>query len=98
MNVSVLVRMMPPRWRRLTEFLAEALVGALAVFMVIWGIKLVAATWHQSIADFPLLSVGLTYLPIPIGGAVTLLFVIERILIGRPPQIEEAAAGAGAHS
>jgi TRAP-type C4-dicarboxylate transport system permease small subunit len=98
MSVSVLVRMMPPRWRRLTELLAEALVGALAVFMVIWGIKLVEATWHQSIADFPLLSVGLTYLPIPIGGAVTLLFVVERILIGRPPQSEEAAASVGAHS
>jgi TRAP-type C4-dicarboxylate transport system permease small subunit len=98
MNVGVLVRMMSPRWRRLTELFAEALVGALAVFMVIYGAKLVAATWHQSIADFPLLSVGLTYLPIPIGGAVTLLFVVERMLIGRPPQTEEAAATAGAHS
>jgi hypothetical protein len=30
------------------------------------------------------LSVGVTYLPIPIGGIVTLLFVIERLLIGQP--------------
>jgi len=29
------------------------------------------------------LSVGVTYLPIPIGGIVTLLFVIERLLIGK---------------
>jgi TRAP-type C4-dicarboxylate transport system permease small subunit len=94
MNVGVLVRMMSARWRRLTELLAEALVGALAGFMVIYGIKLVEATWHQSIADFPLLSVGLTYLPIPVGGAVTLLFVLERVLIGRPPQADHAAAGA----
>jgi TRAP-type C4-dicarboxylate transport system permease small subunit len=84
MSVSVLVRMMSERWRRPTEFLAEALVAALAVFMVIWGGKLVAATWHQAIADFPSLSVGVTYLPIPIGGAVTFLFVLERVLIGRP--------------
>ena len=81
----------------MTELLAESLVGALAVFMAIWGAKLVAATWHQSIADFPLLSVGLTYLPIPIGGAVTLLFVVERMLIGRPPQAAEGAAAVGAH-
>ncbi len=97
MNVGVLVRMMSPLWRRLTELLAESLVGALAVFMAIWGAKLVAATWHQSIADFPLLSVGLTYLPIPIGGVVTLLFVVERILIGRPPQAAEGTAAVGAH-
>lgn len=42
-------------------------------------------TWHQSIAEFPELSVGVTYLPIPIGGAITLLFVAERLLIGPPP-------------
>jgi TRAP-type C4-dicarboxylate transport system permease small subunit len=53
---------------------------------MIWGTRLVAATWHQSIAEFPALSVGLTYLPIPIGGAITLLFVAERVLIGRPPE------------
>ena len=94
MNVGVLVRMMSPPWRRLTELLAEALVGALACFMVIYGAKLVEATWYQSISDFPLLSVGLTYLPIPIAGAITLLFVLERVLIGRPPQPDHAAAGA----
>jgi TRAP-type C4-dicarboxylate transport system permease small subunit len=44
----------------------------------------VATTWHQSIAEFPALSVGLTYLPIPVGGAITLLLVAERLLIGRP--------------
>ena len=50
------------------------------------GIKLVDATWDNTIADFPFLSVGVTYLPIPIGGAILLLFVIERVLIGPPPE------------
>jgi TRAP-type C4-dicarboxylate transport system permease small subunit len=85
MSVSVFVRMMSGRWKRAAELLAEALVAALAVFMVVYGRGLCAATWYQSIADFPWLSVGVTYLPIPLGGAVTLLFVIERVLIGRPP-------------
>jgi TRAP-type C4-dicarboxylate transport system permease small subunit len=93
MSVSVLVRMMPPGWRSVTELLAESLVAALAVFMVIYGTKLVEATWSNTIADFPALSVGLTYLPIPIGGVVTFLFVLERMLIGRPPQ----PAGASPH-
>ncbi len=85
MNVTVLVRLLPRRWRRAAELCAEAAMALISSFMVFWGGKLVAATWHQSIADFPSLSVGVTYLPIPIGGAITFLFVLERVMIGRPP-------------
>jgi TRAP-type C4-dicarboxylate transport system permease small subunit len=49
------------------------------LFMLWYGIKLVETTWNQSIAEFPGLSVGVAYLPIPIGGAITMLFVIERL-------------------
>jgi TRAP-type C4-dicarboxylate transport system permease small subunit len=45
----------------------------------------VEVTWHNTIADFPFLSVGITYLPIPIGGACLLLFIIERVFLGAPP-------------
>ncbi len=86
MRVSILVRALPRPWQRLVEPLAEMLTALLSLFMVIWGTRLVEATWHQSIAEFPALSVGVTYLPIPIGGAITLLFVAERLLIGPPPQ------------
>ena len=37
-------------------------------------------TWHQSIAEFPVVSVGVSYLPVPIAGAITVLFIIERFL------------------
>jgi TRAP-type C4-dicarboxylate transport system permease small subunit len=84
MNVSFFADMLPAGPRRVVAFLVEALMGLFAVFMVIWGAKLVAATWDNSIADFPFLSVGVTYLPIPIGGALLLLFVIERVTIGPP--------------
>jgi TRAP-type C4-dicarboxylate transport system permease small subunit len=86
MSVSVLVRAMSRPLRKMTEALAEVLVALVSLFMAIWGIRLVAATWHQSIAEFPALSVGVTYLPIPIGGAITLLFVVERLVIGPPSQ------------
>jgi TRAP-type C4-dicarboxylate transport system permease small subunit len=92
MSVSVLVRAMSRPWRRLVEPLGEALVALVSLFMVIWGARLVGTTWHQSIAEFPALSVGVTYLPIPIGGAITLLFVVERLLIG-PPRAAEADGG-----
>jgi TRAP-type C4-dicarboxylate transport system permease small subunit len=53
------------------------------LFMLWYGIKLVQITWYQSIAEFPLVSTGVSYLPIPIGGAITVLFVIERLLTGK---------------
>jgi len=92
MNVSFFAAMLPPTLRRWTELIAELLVGAMALFMLCYGAKLVDATWYNTIADFPSLSVGVTYLPIPIGGAFLLLFVIERVILGMPPDPEHANA------
>ena len=78
--------------RTVLGWLIELCMLATNLFMLWWGSKLVAATWHQSIAEFPLVSVGLTYLPIPVGGALTALFVIERLLTGRFFAEPEAAA------
>ena len=94
MRVSFFVSLLPERLQCAAALLVELLMGLVALFMVDWGIKLVAATWHNSIADFPDLSVGVTYLPIPLGGAVLLLFIIERLAIGPPstPAVEREAA------
>ncbi len=95
MRVMFFIGFMPPLARRLCDFLAEGLVALVALFMANWGYGLCAATWFSSIDEFPWLSVGVTYLPIPLGGIVTLLFVIERLTIGAPPQrlpAHEAAA------
>ena len=92
MNVSFLVTLLPPRLRIATELVAELLVAVMALFMMVYGTKLVEATWYNSIADFPSLSVGVTYLPIPIGGAFLLLFVIERVVFGMPPDPDGADA------
>ena len=69
MNVSFFAAMLPPRWRHWAGLLVELLVGSLSLFMLVYGAKLVEATWFNSIDEFPELSVGLTYLPIPLGGA-----------------------------
>ena len=86
MNVSFFVAMLPDRLRQIADFVAELLVALFALFMVIWGTKLVETTWDNTIADFPFLSVGVTYLPIPIGGVLLLLFVIEHVTIGPPSE------------
>jgi len=88
MRVSVLRDRLPVGPQRAVDLVAEGLMALISVFMIVWGGRLVLATWHQVIAEFPFLSVGITYLPIPLGGAVTLLFVVERLLIGPPPQTD----------
>lgn len=85
MNVSFFVKLMPAFWQRFFDALAEVAMVAMSIFMTVWGAKLVVTTWNNSIADFPDLSVGVTYLPIPLGGAVLFLFVVERMLCGAPP-------------
>ena len=84
MNVSFFVMLLPTPLRIAASVLAELLVATMALFMAIYGEKLVDATWYNTIADFPSLSVGVTYLPIPLGGAILLLFVAERLFIGMP--------------
>jgi len=58
----------------------ETAMLAINLFMLVWGIKLVQTTWYQSIPEFPVISAGMAYLPIPISGAITSLFVVERLL------------------
>ena len=84
MRVTFVRDRMPPLAQRLADVVAELLMAAVGLFMMNWGYGLCETTWNQSIAEFPSLSVGVTYLPIPIGGLCLLLFVIERLLIGAP--------------
>jgi TRAP-type C4-dicarboxylate transport system permease small subunit len=94
MRMSFFVSLLSPRLQQVTALLVELLMALIALFMVIWGTKLVEATWQNSVADFPALSVGVTYLPIPLGGAILLLFVIERLAIGSPEAASHAASAA----
>jgi TRAP-type C4-dicarboxylate transport system permease small subunit len=86
MNVSFFADKLPGRFRIMLDIAVQLLMALIAVFMIVWGTRLVEVTWHNSIADFPFLSVGVTYLPIPVGGVFLLLFVIERIFLGLPPE------------
>jgi TRAP-type C4-dicarboxylate transport system permease small subunit len=86
MNMTVGTNLLPPRFRVHAAVISELLMGVIALFMVIWGMKLVNATWGNSVDEFPFLSVGITYLPVPLSGAMMFLFVLERLIIGPPPQ------------
>ncbi|NNM73360.1 TRAP transporter small permease [Enterovirga aerilata] len=72
----------------------ELCMAATNVFMLWWGISLVQTTWYQTIGEFPVVTVGMSYLPVPIAGLLTLLFVIERLWTGAlfPAEPEDATA------
>jgi TRAP-type C4-dicarboxylate transport system permease small subunit len=57
-----------------------------ALFMLGYGVRLCLITWHQTMAEFPDLKQGIVYMPIPLAGFLTLLFLIERIWVGDPPK------------
>lgn len=86
MNMTVGTDLLPPRLRAVSAVVSELLMGTMALFMLVWGMKLVLATWANSVDEFPWLSVGITYLPIAISGAMMFLFVVERLTIGAPPR------------
>jgi len=85
MNVSYFADQLTARFRSPLDLVVQLLMALIAIFMIVWGEQMVEVTWHNTIADFPFLSVGVTYLPIPVGGVCLLLFIIERILLGAPP-------------
>ncbi|MCC7276069.1 MAG: TRAP transporter small permease [Alphaproteobacteria bacterium] len=76
---------LPPLGQHILAIVVDLALAALSAFMVIYGFELVMTTWNQVIAEFPFLSVGITYLPCPVGGLITLLFIVERLWLGPPP-------------
>lgn len=84
--VGTLLNMVDAPNRKRLQRTGNVGMGIIGLFMVKWGILLVQTVWQNSIGEFPGLSVGVTYLPIPIAGVITVLFCIERLWLGQPPE------------
>ena len=80
--VQMLTQQLPPPLRRAVGLLADAIMLVVCAFIVLWGTRLCVETWNQSISELSWLPVGVTYAALPIGGAATLVFVIERMIYG----------------
>lgn len=102
MNVSYFADQLPARFRPLLDLIVELLMALIAIFMIVWGGSLVEVTWHNTIADFPFLSVGVTYLPIPIGGVCLLLSAFflgrRRTRCLKTPKLRHSTDPAGANA
>lgn len=78
--LDTLTRRLPAAAARGLDLLILALMAGISVFMVWYGASLVQKTFFQSYPEFQYIRVGAVYTAIPMGGLITLLFVIERAL------------------
>jgi TRAP-type C4-dicarboxylate transport system permease small subunit len=82
-GVQIVPAMLKGRARTACLWLIELCMAGTTIFMFWYGIAVVKAFWYQSIADFPIVSTGISYLPVPIGGGIITLFVVERLWTGK---------------
>ncbi|VVM55115.1 hypothetical protein PS645_00958 [Pseudomonas fluorescens] len=82
MAVAMVTDRMTPKLRNSMSIVSQLLMATICLFMTIWGAKLCMSTWNQFMSALPTLRVGVTYMPIPIGGLLTLVFVLEKLLLG----------------
>lgn len=83
--VEALLNAVTPPLRRAMLWGVDGCVGLTAAFMLGYGVRLCHVTWYQTMAEFPSLKQGIVYLPIPVAGLLTLLFLVERVWVGAAP-------------
>jgi TRAP-type C4-dicarboxylate transport system permease small subunit len=80
--VAMITDRVPEGMRHVLRGVVHLCMLAVAVYTVIKGFRLCHETWNQVIGQLPWLRVGITYLPVPLGGLVTALFVVEVMIFG----------------
>ena len=80
--VAMMTDRLPAHLQTLCRVSVNLLMIIISLFMVVYGTQLCIETMSQNLADLPWLPVGLTYSPVPIGGLLTLLFVLENLFFG----------------
>ena len=80
--VNMITERLPAGLQRVLAVAVDLLMALVCLFVAGYGTRLCIGTWGQSIAELPWLPVGATYAALPFGSALTLLFVIERMVFG----------------
>ncbi|CAI8783681.1 TRAP transporter small permease [Kosakonia quasisacchari] len=80
--VSMVTDRLSEPLRKMCFVVAELMLLAISLFILWYSSALCAELWEQPVAEFPLFTAGESYLPLPIGSAITLLFIVEKMLFG----------------
>lgn len=80
--VGMVTDRLPRVPQRLCAGFVHVAMLAVSLFVLVYGMKLVLGTMGQTLSELPWLPVGITYLALPLGSLVTLLFVLEHIAFG----------------
>ncbi|MBC5781565.1 TRAP transporter small permease [Ramlibacter sp. USB13] len=80
--VQMLTDRLPRPLQRACAGFVHLSMAAVSLFVFGWGLRLVEGTMGQTISELPWLPVGVTYLPLPLGSLVTLLFIVEHVVFG----------------
>lgn len=86
MAVAMVTDRLGPGLKRPVSLLAQLAMALVCVFMAVWGARLCMSTWNQFMSELPGLRVGITYMAIPVGGLLTLVFVLEKLFLGDQSQ------------
>jgi TRAP-type C4-dicarboxylate transport system permease small subunit len=84
--VDALVRAVNEHLRFAFTWAVHLCMSLIGAFMLGYGVHLCVITWQNTMAEFPGLSVGIVYMPIPVAGLLTLLFILEKVWLGEPPK------------
>ena len=80
--VNMLTDRLPGPLKTVCARAVDLLMLLIAGLMFWYSYWLCVELWEQPVAEFPVLTSGESYLPLPVGSAVLILFVIERLLFG----------------
>ena len=86
--VEALLNAVAPKVRTAMKWGVHLCMTLTAAFMLGYGLHLCQLTWNNTMAEFPSLSVGIVYMPIPVAGLLTLLFILEKVWLGEPPKTD----------
>lgn len=80
--VNMLTDRLPAALQTLCARVVDLLMLGISLIIFWYSFWLCVELWEQPVAEFPILTSGESYLPLPLGSAILILFVLERLLFG----------------
>ncbi|WP_061707609.1 TRAP transporter small permease [Pseudenterobacter timonensis] len=80
--VNMLTDRLPDALKILCARLVDLLMLLISLILFWYSFWLCVELWEQPVAEFPVMTSGESYLPLPVGSAILILFVMERLLFG----------------